>query len=263
MDLEQFLQRIDYHGSREPTLETLAALQRQFLYRVPFENLDIHLDRPITLSPDNFYEKIVENGRGGFCYECNGLFNALLTELGFETALHGATMLLDSSWPLELGHMVLSVQLDRRYLVDVGNGQSCREPLCIDGDDGAASEGLEYRIHIGADGPVLYYRGRDTEWRPRFHFTTEPRRLEDFTEACRIQQTSPRSRFTRHRLASLATPDGRITLLDGELTTVNGDHHELVQMRSADAYGRALADHFGIELPLEDVETLYKGIFAD
>lgn len=261
MDLDRCLQRIDYRGSLEPTLDTLTGLQRQFLNRVPFENLDIHLERTITLSLERSFEKIVEDGRGGFCYECNNLFHAMLTEMGFNVAIHGAKMLIENTLPLEHGHMVLSVQLqDRGWLVDVGNGQSCREPLPIDGGNSVFSEDVEYRIQPYDKGYALFYRDEDDAWKPRFRFTAEPESLEVFSEPCRIQQTSPQSRFTRHCLASIALPDGRITLLDDELTRSREGNNETVRVSNEKDYGRILAEYFGIHLPYNDIQTLFSRI---
>ena len=73
MDIELYLRRIGYCGSREPTTETLKQLHRAHMLAVPFENLDILLGHPINLSLASFYDKIVQHRRGGFCYELNGL----------------------------------------------------------------------------------------------------------------------------------------------------------------------------------------------
>lgn len=260
MDLDRCLHRIDYRGLREPTLDALTELQRQFLYHVPFENLDIHLGRPITLSLEHAYKKIIEEGRGGFCYECNHLFQAMLTGLGFEVAFHGATMLIEDTLPLEFGHMVLLTQLgEEPWLVDVGNGQSFREPMRLDGSNSVVSEGTEYRLREYTGGHVLYYL-EEEEWKPRYRFTNEPQRLENFTEPCRIQQTSPESRFTRHCLASIALPDGRITLLDAELTLSREGNSETVRIDDAEDYGCVLSEYFGINLPAEAVRVLYQRI---
>src|SRR5215470_11521743 len=74
MDTRTYLKRINYSGSVDPTAETLKALQVAHLRTVPFENLSIHAGEPIVLQDDALYRKIVENRRGGFCYEANGLF---------------------------------------------------------------------------------------------------------------------------------------------------------------------------------------------
>src|SRR5437762_3314192 len=93
MDVNAYLKRIDYAGSTAPTLETLNALHQAHLYAVPFENLDIHLGRPIILEYDHLFDKIVTQRRGGFCYELNGMFAWLLRELGFEVSMLNARVL--------------------------------------------------------------------------------------------------------------------------------------------------------------------------
>ena len=87
LDITPFLERIEYQGSTEANLETLQALQRAFLLTVPFENLDIHFDEKIGLSFVEFYDKIVNYRRGGISYECNGLFYAMLSALGYDVQL--------------------------------------------------------------------------------------------------------------------------------------------------------------------------------
>ena len=87
MDARRYLHRIDADVAPEatPSLELLAKLQRRHLQTVPFENLDVVAGREISIERGAHYEKIVEAGRGGFCYELNGLFDWLLGELGFTT----------------------------------------------------------------------------------------------------------------------------------------------------------------------------------
>ena len=257
VDLQHCLSRIGYTGSRSPDLANLTALQQAFLYRVPFESLDIHLGIPITLDTERFYTKIVEQRRGGFCYECNALFQAVLQAMGYEVHLLGAAMLVNNAVPLECGHMALLVRLDQDYLVDVGNGQSCRQPLRLDGGNQAASEGITYLVGAHEDGLALYYREAGDDWQPRFRFTPRPLALRQFTEACRWQQTSPESRFKRHRLASIATPRGRVTLLDGELTITESKNIEVRQLSGMEEYGAVLQEYFGLVLPPEELQVLY------
>ncbi|TDI15991.1 MAG: arylamine N-acetyltransferase, partial [Acidobacteria bacterium] len=90
MEINAYLKRIGYRGSRQPTAETLRQLHRAHLLAVPFENLDIPLGHPIVLSLPSFYDKIVRRRRGGFCYELNGLFGWLLEQLGFTVVMLSA-----------------------------------------------------------------------------------------------------------------------------------------------------------------------------
>ena len=83
-NLNDYLERIHYRGSLEPTLDTLKALHRAHLMAVPYENLDLHLGRSLPLDQMRAVEKIVTQGRGGWCYEMNGVFAWVLREMGFE-----------------------------------------------------------------------------------------------------------------------------------------------------------------------------------
>src|SRR5688500_16002226 len=91
--IDAYLARIGYEGSREPTPETLRELHIRHLLSVPFENLDIHWKRPIVVDVDRFLQKILEERRGGFCYELNGAFAALLRELGFDVKMLSARVM--------------------------------------------------------------------------------------------------------------------------------------------------------------------------
>src|SRR6266540_1131840 len=90
MDIQAYLCRIHYRGGLAPTAAILRELHRAHLLTVPFENLDIHLGRPILLDQEALFDKIVTRRRGGFCYELNGLFALLLRELGFDVTLLSA-----------------------------------------------------------------------------------------------------------------------------------------------------------------------------
>ena len=160
------------------------------------------------------YAKIVEARRGGFCYECNGLFAAMLEALGFRVTILSARMALGGRVSPEFGHMVLRVDLDVPYLVDVGNGESCRAPLRFDGANERDAEGKTYRVGSHDATPALMFRTQDDPWRPRFLIDATPRRREEFAAMCRFHQTSPESHFTRQRLVTLATDRGRLTVVD-------------------------------------------------
>lgn len=248
MNVDRCLERIGYRGSRDPTLQTLRDLKLAFLLSVPFENLDIHLGREITLSSEKIYEKIVLKRRGGFCYECNTLFADLLRKLGFQVDYLSARMVLGSTVNPEFDHMVLRVTLDGDYLVDVGNGQSCREPLPMDRKSTAASEGFRYRVGTHNGDLALYFRYSEGEWALRFLFTIIPREPSDFEERCRYHQTSPDAPFTQHRLATMATQEGRVQLLDKQLSITEGSRRREEELDSDEACREALVQYFGIRI---------------
>lgn len=213
MRVEKFLKRIGFHGVPKVGYETLARLQTAFLLSVPFENIDIHYSNTeIILDTEAFYDKIVERRRGGFCFECNGLMYAVLREMGFTVELLSARMCIPHPFDQpEFGHMLLKVVLDRAYLVDLGNGQSFRTPLCEDGSNEVwTPEGALYRIGPHMAGRTLYTRTGDTRWTPRFNYDSIARDLAQFAQMCHWHQTCPQSTFAKGPLATLALPEGRI-----------------------------------------------------
>lgn len=249
MNIDRCLERIAYDGSLENNIETLKALKLAFLYSVPFENLDIHLGREITLSLDKIYRKLVEEERGGFCYECNMLFYAMLEQLGFKVSYLAATMLTAIAMGRDFDHMALAVNLDQEYLVDVGNGQSCRQPLRIDGEDGEVNyENIAYKVTATDTGYEMRYKTGDEAWKPRFAFAKIPRKVEEFAEMCQIQQVAPECHFTRHRVATIATGDGRVTLMDNTLSITDQGGLHKIEIQSESQYLDILREYFGIRL---------------
>ena len=251
-NLGRCLERIGCTGSVNPNINSLQTLQKAFLLRIPFENLDIHLGREIKLDSKTIYKKIVMNNRGGFCYECNILFFDLLAALGYQVAYLSARMIKAALVGPEYDHMVLLVKLEHDYLVDVGNGQSFREPLRIDGTNSATSEGFTYRIGTHGKEHALYYRQPDEEWKPRFLVRLERRKQAEFSDMCHYHQTSASSPFTRHRMATIATQNGRVTLRDRRLSIADGITTQESSMQSECEYHGTLKRFFGIDLAAED-----------
>jgi len=248
MDIDHYLNRIEYHGDTGPTLDTLRGLHQAFLLTVPFENLDIHLGRKLSLSPERIYDKIVVKKRGGFCYECNILFYELLHRLGFRLEYLSARMVQGRSIGAEYDHMALNVHLDHDYLADVGNGLSFREPLPINGGSTSTPENLTYRIGHHDNNLALCYRKPDADWRPLFLFSLIPRERAEFSGMCHHHQTSPESIFTRHRIVTKALPKGRVTLAGMRLTVTNGVEKETRMVTSEDEYHDILKHTFGITI---------------
>jgi N-hydroxyarylamine O-acetyltransferase len=248
MDVESYLHRIRYNGSLTPNAETLRALHVAHLYSVPFENFDIHFNRPIHLDTNLFSKKIVEQNRGGFCYELNGLFAHLLRELGFDVTLLSARVASDGKLGPEFDHLCLLVQLEQRWLADVGFGESFVEPLLLDWEKEQTQRGVAYRISHDGEAWTLW-RTKASEGEAReYVFTLKPRALPEFSAMCHYQQTSPQSHFTTKRICSRATPDGRISLTEHKLIiTSNGERQE--RELSEEEYARTLVEQFGMNVP--------------
>ncbi len=263
MDAAAYLRRIRYSGQLQPSLETLRALHYAHLLAIPFENLDVHRKVPIVLDEGRFFDKIVLQRRGGFCYELNGLFAALLRELGFRVTLLSARVPVEENRAgPEFDHLALRVDLDTPWLADVGFGEAFIEPLplllnaeqfqrnvfyCLDEHEGrwrvlryAPDPALQRGVPVKAD-PA-------SEWRMLYDFSLAPRRLSDFEGMCRHHQTSPESHFTRRRVCSILTPTGRVTLTDTRLVVTEGAQRRELALTATGEYDAALQQYFGIRL---------------
>jgi len=210
-----YLARIRFAGPADPNPETLRRLHLAHLRTVPFENLDISLGRQIVCEEKRILFKVVELRRGGFCYELNGAFAALLRALGYSTTLLSARVSrADGSASPEFDHLALRVDLDEPWLVDVGFGDSFLEPLPL--RDGIEQEqhGRKFRITEAEGGMIVERQETTGQWKPQYQFTLVPRQLSEFGPRCHYHQTSPDSHFTQQRICTLATPDGRISLSD-------------------------------------------------
>ena len=248
MNVPAYLDRINYRGPLNVDAETLRQLQVAHLRSVPFENLSIHAHEPIVLDDESLFEKIVERRRGGFCYELNGLFAALLRAIGFRVTMLSAEVANnDEIFSPPFDHMTLMVPLTDRWLVDVGFGDSFIEPLRID-ERGAQTQGERaYRIEPGGDYLVLQQRLSETpEWKSAYRFKLTPHQYADYLDRCRFHQTSPESHFTRNRICSILTPAGRISVSDTRfIVTENGVRTDSPVQSKAE-YEQLLREHFGI-----------------
>jgi N-hydroxyarylamine O-acetyltransferase len=250
LDVAAYLERIDYKGPLAPSAETLRKLQRAHLLTVPFENLSIHAHEAIVLEDEALFDKIVRRRRGGFCYEVNGLFAALLKALGFEATMLSAEVAnANGGFSQPFDHMTLLVNLEQRWLADVGFGDSFLEPLII---DTTSEQGEDERFRIEPDGNyMVVLRQKDGEWHAEYRFTLQAYAYADFAEMCRYHQTSPRSHFTQNRICSRATTEGRITLSDMRyiVTTKSGREERVLTMDQE--YEDILREQFGINERLQ------------
>ena len=227
IDVDAYLARIGYDGPRTPTLETLRAIHERHMYTVPFENLDIHWKRPIVVDPARFIDKIVREHRGGFCYELNGAFAALLRALGFDVTMLSARVITSTgTFGPPFDHMALLVRFadGSRWLADVGFGDSFVLPLNLDERGEQQDPGGVFRILEGDEWEMQELQ--EGELRTEYLFTLDPHELGEYAPMCEWQQTSPESSFIKKWVCSVATPDGRITLTNDKLIVTRGGVRE-------------------------------------
>ena len=245
MNWTTFLDRIGATGT-EANLETLVDLQRLALLSLPFENLDIHLGRPINLDLEAVFRKIVADGRGGFCYELNECFLHCLAARGYEVErmegrveLGGAGAPFDHQWTL--------VHLEgNRWMADIGMGDSSLSPLNLDDPEPQTDGRSWFRVNECGGGFEIFRQLQPDEWSKMLTLNLAPQPWERFSERCHWQQTSPDSAFVRKRMCTRATPSGRISLI-GNTLRINGKDTSETLIAEAE-YTAVLQERFGIRL---------------
>lgn len=251
IDIPSYVARVGYTGPLTPTRETLVGLHRAQAYSIPFENLDIHLGRPIGLDADSLSRKLLAEGRGGYCYELNGLFGRVLRQLGFAvTNLVGRNLIAGA--PLRpRAHQLLLVEVDGQpWVADLGfGGNTLLEPIPL-------LVGPEHRM--GFDTYRLQAAPRhnyhmqllmDGQWQSLYTFTLDEAQPSDYQMMSYFYSNSPDSPFRQQRICARATPDYRATLVDRELKLRRPDGQTTVMLLADDvAYATALHQHFGIRL---------------
>ena len=246
VEIEQaqaYLQRIGSSYTGPADHMRLRLLQQAHLRSVPFENLSIHLGEPIVLDEAALYDKIVVRKRGGFCYELNGLFAALLRALGYRVELLQARVYGKGDYGPPFDHMALRVHLDQPYLVDVGFGRFAMEPLRLDAIGAQVDPAGTFHIEAAGSHIDVFMGGE-----PQYRLDPRPYRFADFIPTCWWQSTSPDTHFTQSLTCSAPSSDGRVTISGDRLIITSKDSRNESVMTSdkeiLDSYRR----FFGIDL---------------
>lgn len=248
LNSKAYLERINYNGSLKPDAKTLRDLQLAHLTSVPFENLTIHRGEPVILNVDALFEKIVNRRQGGFCYELNGLFAALLRSLDFNVSMLSARVAEGNGhYSPDFDHMTLVVSLNDLWLVDVGFGDAFRKPLRLKEGAVQMQNGRAYRLDHDTALWTLMESKHGDSLQAQYRFDLQSYQFDDYAERCHYHQTSPESHFTQKRVCTRATPTGRLTLSENRYitTTLSGDRHER-ELASAGEVKLILQEHFNI-----------------
>ncbi|MBF9237929.1 arylamine N-acetyltransferase [Hymenobacter sp. BT683] len=252
IDLAAYSARVSYQGPLTHSLETLIGLHRAQAFSIPFENLDIHLNRPIQLDPASLVQKLVHERRGGYCYELNGLFRLVLQELGFAvTCLVGRNLL--AGYPLRpRAHQVLLVDVDAQpWLVDLGFGTNgLIEPIPLVAGPEHQQFFDRYRLQAAPQHNFQLQLHMQGQWQSLYTFTLDEAQPSDFQMMNFYYSQSPDSPFRKQRITTLAAPGFRVSLVDQELKTRRADGSIATStLNEASTYALALETNFGIRLP--------------
>ncbi len=239
--MDRYLQRLEAKVFDAPSLYTLRDLMTRHLQTVPFENLDIVAGLAPPLSTAGVLYKIVTRRRGGFCYELNEAFGALLVNIGFAVRRIEARVWneLQQKFGAPFDHLVPIVSLpEGEFLVDVGFGDSNRTPVRLPEDTLTDISGT-YSLSQTSDQIWLLSRSE----RPLYEMTLHEQPLSAFEPMYRYHQSSPESMFSKGLICTKATPSGRITLSRDRLIIVDGAERTEVQISNR---ARVLEEHFGL-----------------
>ena len=249
VDVAAYLSRIGFDGRIAVDRDTLESLQRAHMTAVPFENLDVYSRRGVRTDLAWSLDKVVARGRGGWCFELNGAFSALLDAIGFPVTRMAATVLEDDTPAATPDHLTLRVDLDRPYLVDVGFGASGPiRPLALDRTDVQDGGFAEFRITTPMDHRILERRRRDGSWVPEFRFAIADQEMSVFDTASQRLQSGP-GHFTDAPFATRLLDGGpdRVSLTLERLAFHRGGVVGETPVPAA-AWDEALRSHFGIHV---------------
>lgn len=263
-DLDAYFARIGYTGSREPDLVTLRALVRAHISTIPFENLDVLLGRAIDLDPAAVEAKLVYSRRGGYCFEHNSHLLHVLGALGYTVTPLSARVRVNRArdFTPPRTHVFVRVDLDgEAWLADVGvGGLSPTAPLRFDTEDEQATPHEPRRlIRDGAwdglamrspDARIFHQARLGDTWVDVCELTMEPMPAIDREVGNWFTSQHPRSHFRDRLMAARATPTGRLTLINRELTVRGHDGAATTRIvRDPDELLVVLADDFGLAFP--------------
>ena len=254
--VDAYLRRLGARHPARPTAEALRELHLRHLRTVPFENLSVHLGEEIVLEEKRLVDKVVGAGRGGFCYELNGAFGALLAALGFDvTLLAGRVYGNEGRLGIPYDHLALRVRTvdGGEWLTDVGFGAHSHYPLEFGVRGEQEDPGGTFRIvEAGPDeagvrsGDVDVFLGD----RRQYRLETRPRVLGDFVAGAWWHSTSPASHFTQSLVCSRVTEDGGRITLSGrvlKVTAADGAREER-EVGTDEEVLEVYRERFGIRL---------------
>lgn len=248
-EITQYLERINFDEDVNPTLETLSQLHLKHLRAVPFENLDIVIARPFKLGEKHAFNKIVNERRGGFCYELNYGIYQLLVSLGFKVEKLSGRVYKDEVFGPQFDHLLLKVTIaQHEYLVDVGFGDCFNEPLRFEEGIQSHSNG-EFSISKQEECYLLQRQHPSELWKEQYIFNLTSRKINDFAEMFEYHQYHQGSGFAKKLICSKLTPEGRITISNNELITTEGLAKEKREIAGVPELQSLLENEFGIKLP--------------
>lgn len=248
-DREAYLQRINYTKEVNVTIECLKDIHYAQLFTIPFENFDIFLSRAIGLEPKKLVHKLVQNKRGGYCYELNGLFLMALQSFGFDARALLARVHITGT-PTGRGHQLSLITFqENQWIADVGFGSNTpRGPIPLILNKPTTNYGQTVRLVDTQHYGIMLQMRNGAIWEDLYSFDLGYVCPGDIEYGNYYNSTSPNSFFVIARVAALPVKDGVITLLNSTIKKTFGDQEIQIQLEEDRQYIESLESYFGIEL---------------
>ncbi len=252
MDLRAYFDRIGYKEGGSDT-ERLFRVHRRHIMSIPFENIDVYNGKTVSVESEAVFEKLVVKKRGGYCFEMNCLLADALSAMGFEVyGVLARVSMGPGGFGPHLHRMNIAVAGGKRYICDVGFGGDCFvEPLLFE-------TGLEQRVHgctyrIVKGGAVQYSVQilKDGQYADMLGFDDIPALNGDFGVSNFYTNCNPDSGFRHFVMINLFTENGRISMLNEQLTVRSGGE-TIRKYLTRDELPGTLEKYFGISEPVDD-----------
>ncbi len=258
MNLDAYFKRIGYRGPRQASLATLRAVHRCHALNIAYENLDVVLERPVDQNIERIFDKIVHKGRGGWCYEMNGLLGWAFTEIGFDVTRVCAGVMRSERGDAAFGnHLMLSIDLGEPWIADLGLGDGILEPVLL--HPGPTEQGSRrFSFEVLADNKWRFhnYPGAIPA---DFDFVHKPADEALIAQTCETLQIDPKSMFRQNLVCQQMAETGTCSLLGRVLTKPSGERQLL---NSATELATTLEKQFRIDLReiLPELENLWERV---
>ncbi len=258
-DLDEYLQRIGFQGEPKVDLETLIKLHRCQAFSIPFENFDVYVNDKVDIDKSAVLDKLIKQGRGGYCYELNGALYDLLTTIGFKVKYLASRPMMGYTELRPKTHMILMVELQgEQYLADVGfTALNIIEPLKIEPGTVHHQYGQCFRIIEDAERGYIFQSKAGDEWESCYSFDLTEQQYIDFKLANFYNSNSTESICTNMIIAGIYSEKGRVRLLNDRFEIKLTDRDEDIQVESEEQLANLLKQFFNIKLDAEKLDKLY------
>lgn len=253
MNLQGYLDRIGFEGTPQTNLDTLKRIHHQHLLHIPYEDIDVQLGSPLDFDLERIFDKFVNQHRGGWCYEMNGLMGWALEEIGFPVMRMAGGVWRESRGDDQIGnHLVLEVEVDgQKWLADVGLGDGARYPIPI-AQGKHMQNGLEFGLRQVEDG---YWRFDNHEYSnaSSFDFKHEPADENLLAKQCQSLQTDPESHFRNVLIAQRFTDTSIEVLLGKTYITISASGKTSREIADLAELHALLKNSFGLDVDLSSI----------